>query len=86
MASHHPITIRPRSLSAVLDDLKEAKSDYHDALAATRNAADAEEADDRATEAETRLSDLQAEFDVRLAEATGITVEDFRTAYAEALI
>ncbi|WP_028970128.1 hypothetical protein [Sphingomonas sp. URHD0057] len=72
------VTIRPRSLSNVLLDLKEAKRDYDDALG--------DEHEDRATEAETRLTDLQSEFDVRLAESTGLSVEDFRAAYSEALI
>lgn len=71
-------TIRPRSLSNVLLDLKEAKRDYDDALG--------DEHEDRATEAETRFTDLQTEFDVRLAESTGLSVDDFRAAYSEALI
>jgi hypothetical protein len=62
MASHHPITIRPRSLANVLDDLKEARRDYDDALS------DHPTHEDRATEAETRVEDLREEFDVRLAE------------------
>lgn len=87
MASHHAITIRPRSLSNVLLDLKEAKRDYDVAVGAISAGGFLhDDIQDRATEAETRVEDLREEFDVRLAESTGLTVEDFRAAYSEALI
>jgi hypothetical protein len=71
VASHHqPVTVRPRSLANILDDLRHARRDYDDALAAKD--ADAE---DRATEAEIRVTDLRAEFDEALVEATGLTFE-----------
>lgn len=84
MASHFQPATRPRTLANVLLDLREAHDDYLEACAAIeREEADA---DDRASEADTRVDDLRAEFDVRLAEATGLTVEEFRGAYEAALI
>lgn len=82
MNAPHP-AIRARSLAHVLADLREAREDWQLAIA---NLEYDDDAEDRATEAETRVSDLQAEFDVRLAETTGLSVEDFRQAYSEALL
>jgi hypothetical protein len=83
MPPHHSniATIRPRSLANVLADLKEARRDYDDALGA--NDADAE---DRATEAETRLEDLRADFDARLIAATGLSFEALLKAREECLL
>lgn len=81
MASHYSPAIRPRSLATVLADLREAHRDFNDALAA-----DDADAEDRATEAETRLDDLREDFDARMVATTGLTIEDLRTAYAEALL
>jgi hypothetical protein len=108
MASHHqPVTVRPRSLANILDDLRHARREYDDALAGicsecrgdgvlssgfyfrsdhsvaedcagcpccegTGKPADAE---DRASEAETRMEDLRSEFADALTEATGLTFE-----------
>jgi hypothetical protein len=44
------IPIRPRSLATIRDDIVEARRDYDDALA--------DKHEDRANEAETRLTDL----------------------------
>lgn len=81
MASHHQITVRPRSLAVVLADLEEANRDYDDALAS-----DDADAEDRATEAETRVSDLRDEFAERFVEATGLTWKQVEAAISEALI
>lgn len=64
------VAIRPRSLANVLADLKEARRDWDDALAA--NDADAE---DRATEAETRLEDLREEALSKIYDALGMEFE-----------
>jgi len=82
------VAIRPRSLANVLADLREALDDLDTARAALPKLEQLYDydAEDRATEAETRFRDLQAEFDVKLAETTGLSVEDFRRAYSEALI
>lgn len=82
---HNLATIaRPRTLAHVLLDLKEARDDLD--MANVSMLACEPDAEDRANEAETRLEDLRTDFDVRLAEATGLTVEQLRAAYAEALI
>jgi hypothetical protein len=75
------VTVRPRSLANVLLDLKEAIRDWRDAVDS-----DDPDADDRATEAETRLEDLREEFAAKLVDCTGLTAEQMRDAYAEALI
>ena len=79
----HP-TVRPRSLAQVLADIREAFDDYQDALTAIR--LDDPDGHDRATEAGTRLDDLRDEFAAKFVEATGLSVDDFRAAYAGALI
>jgi uncharacterized damage-inducible protein DinB len=85
MPPHNLATITPpRTLAHVLLDLKEARADWIDALDDVQNGITA--ADDRATEAETRLEDLRAEFGLRCQAATGLTVDQIRTAYAEALL
>jgi hypothetical protein len=61
------IAIRPRSLATIRDDIVEARRDYDDALA--------DEHEDRANEAETRLTDLQDEFETLLTRSTGMTFE-----------
>lgn len=84
------VTIRPRSLANVLADLKEARADYEVAIAdlgaSDGGTVEEADADDRASAADTRVEDLRTEFDERLVEAAGLTVEDLRRAYAEALI
>ena len=82
MASHHSIvTIRPRTCATILSDIEEARRDYDDAL--TAEDADAE---DRATEAETRLDDLRDEFAERFEEACGLKLGDVLFARERALI
>jgi uncharacterized damage-inducible protein DinB len=78
------VTVRPRSLANVLADIREARSDWTVATAAVLDGED--DADDRVNEAETRLDDLREDFATRLLEATGLTTEQMRDAYAEALI
>jgi hypothetical protein len=82
-----PITVRPRSLRNVLDDLREARRDYDQALedAFTSDRAIRRDADDRATEAETRLEDLREEFERRLTDATGLTFEQLLKCREECL-
>lgn len=75
------IHVRPRTLADVLLDLEAARGDYNDAMASSSF-----RAADQANEAETRLDDLRTEFAQLFVEANGLTVEDFRKAYAEALI
>lgn len=79
----HP-TVRPRSLANVLADIREARGDLD--LASLSLLACEPDAEDRYAEAETRLEDLRGEFDVKLAESTGLTLEDLRQAYAGAAI
>jgi hypothetical protein len=90
MASHHSVVaIRPRSLAAVLADLKEARRDFDDALADIERYAPGwhrATAIDRADEAETRLDDLRAEFDARLIDTTGLTLNALMSARESALI
>ena len=82
MASHHSIvTIRPRTCATILSDIEEARRDYDDAL--TAEDADAE---DRATEAETRLDDLRDEFAERFEEACGLKLGDVLFARERALL
>jgi transcription elongation GreA/GreB family factor len=81
MASHHQIATRPRSLDNILADIKDARRDYDCALAA-----DDADAEDRATEAETRVEDLRGEFDELLIAATGLSFEALVKAREEALI
>jgi hypothetical protein len=61
------IAIRPRSLATIRDDIVEARRDYDDALS--------DKHEDRANEAETRLTDLQDEFETLLSRSTGMTFE-----------
>ena len=65
------ITIRPRSLANVLLDLKDARRDWEQALAEAER--DEPDADDRMSEADTRLDDLREEFESRFLDATGLT-------------
>jgi hypothetical protein len=118
MASHHQVTIRPRSLANVLLDLKEARRDYDDALAGIcpdcrgdggnssgfyfrsdhsvsedfsecpccEGTGKLTDADDRATEADTRVDDLRDEFTARFHEATGLTWKQIEDAISEAVL
>ena len=92
MASHHIATIRPRSLANVLCDLREARSDWEQALAdAERAAAEGDEHmeaehGDRMSEADTRLDDLRGEFAERFVEATGLTWKQIEKAIEECLL
>jgi hypothetical protein len=82
MASHHSIVIiRPRTCATILSDIEEARRDYDDAL--TAEDADAE---DRTTEAETRLDDLRDEFAERFEEACGLKLRDVLFAREQALL
>lgn len=88
-ANPNIIAIRPRSLDTVLADLKATRRDFDDALsdiARPQSETAAIETADRATEAETRLEDLRAEFDARLIDVTGLTVEALMKAREECLI
>jgi hypothetical protein len=76
--------LRPRTLANVLLDLKEARDDWQEAIAAAER--EEPDADDRATEAETRFDDLRDEMRVLFRCATGLTIEEMRDAYAEALL
>jgi hypothetical protein len=78
-----PIAVRARSLRNVLDDLREARRDYD---AFTSDRAIRRDADDRATEAETRLEDLREEFERRLTDATGLTFEQLLKCREECLV
>lgn len=84
------VTIRPRTLANLLADLTEARGDLTAAEADFRrypNGSQARaDAHDRMIEAETRQSDMRAEFDVRFAEVNGLSVEDIRGAFADAVI
>lgn len=85
MASHHQIiAIRPRSLVNVLADIREARGDL-DAANASLLACE-EDAEDRYTEAETRLEDLREEFETRFAETSGLTLADLWKAREEAVL
>ena len=82
MASHHPVVaIGARSLANVLADIEEAHRDFNDALMAED--ADAE---DRTTEAETRLDDLRDEFAAKFIECTGLKLGDVLFARERALL
>jgi hypothetical protein len=78
------VTIRPRSLANVLADLREAKDDYGEALAAVER--QEPDADDRASEAETRCEDLFDEFVATFVDATGMTFKDLQRAVEEAVL
>ena len=75
----HTITVRLRTLSTILGDLREARGDYDDAIADP-------EAEDRATAAETRLDDLREEAATCFARANGCTIEHMRKWFADGLI
>jgi hypothetical protein len=83
MASHHHqfAIARPRRLDTVLADLREAVRDYHDALAAKDP-----DAEDRATEADSRVETLRTEFEGGFQAETGLTIEQLRQAFEGALI
>jgi hypothetical protein len=84
--SIHPIAAihRPRTLSAVLADLREARRDLDDALCDCANGV--EDADDRATEANTRCDDLRDEFDGLFARLTGLTFAAINDAIVGAVL
>ena len=83
MATAMP-AIRPRSLANVLADIREARQDLD--LANASLLACEPDADDRYTEAETRLEDLREEFDARFAETNGLTIADLWKAREEAML
>jgi hypothetical protein len=91
MPPHNLATIaRARTLAHVLIDLREAKRDADDALEAYVNAPDRSreeaEADDRRTEAETRVEDLRDEFATLFVDATGLTWAQIEAAMSEAVL
>lgn len=90
MNQHFQPATRPRTLANVLADLREAHSDQLQAMSDLRCAQDGTEAsdtaDDRVTEADTRVEDLRSEFHQRLADTTGLTLETLRKAFEEAVI
>lgn len=75
---------RPRTLANVLLDLREARDDWHEACAAAER--EEPDADDRATEADTRVDDLREEFAERFQEATGLTWKQVEDAIEEAVL
>lgn len=79
----HP-AVRPRTLANVLLDLKEARNDWDEAMAAAER--EEPDADDRATEADTRVDDLRDEFTKRFEEATGLTWKQIEVAIQDALL
>lgn len=90
MASHHQIAALPRTLAHVLLDLREARRDW---LTATNEIArlpigapEADDLDDRATEADRRIDDLREEFAERFQAATGLTWRQVEEAVAEAVL
>jgi len=83
MPPHNLATIAPqRTLPAILADLKHARRDWLDALAA----AGKPDAEDRANEADQRIDDLRAEFAERFEMATGLTWKAIASAVAEAIL
>jgi hypothetical protein len=91
MPPHNLATIeRPRTLAQVLLDLKEARRDW---LTATNEIArlpigapEADDLDDRATEADRRIDDLRDEFASRFLAATGLTWKQVETAIQDAVL
>lgn len=85
-------TIRPRSLSNVLLDLKEAKRDWEQALSDAECAAREgnprleEEHGDRMSAADTLIDDLRDEFEARFVEATGLTWKQIEAAMQDAVL
>jgi hypothetical protein len=92
MPPHYPniVTLRPRSLANVLLDLKEARRDWEQAIDEIARlpigAPEADDADDRASEADTRVDDLRDEFTARFHEATGLTWKQIEDAISEAVL
>lgn len=90
MNQHFQPATRPRTLSNVIDDLREARSDQMQALDDLRCAQDdtgaSDDADDRVTEADTRVDDLRAEFETRFEEVTGLTWKQVEAAVEEAVL
>jgi hypothetical protein len=64
-----------RTLANVLDELRDARSDWEQAIADMKNRKQWFDADDRANEAEQRTENLRLEFDQLLLSATGLTAE-----------
>jgi hypothetical protein len=91
MASHNQVVaIRPRSLANVLLDLREARSDWKQALKDAETAPDYSKADldagDRMSEADTRHDDLRKEFAERFEEATGLTWKQVEAAIYDGVL
>lgn len=76
---NHQVTIRPRTLANLLDDLRHARRDYDDALADSGT-------EGRVGEAETRLDDMREEFEARFAEVNGLTIGDLMKAREDCLL
>jgi hypothetical protein len=64
-----------RTLANVLGELRDARSDWEQAIADMKNRKQWFDADDRANEAEQRTESLLLEFDQLLLSATGLTAE-----------
>lgn len=75
---------RPRTLAHVLLDLREARDDWLEACAAAER--EEPDADDRASEADTRVDDLRDEFAARFQDATGLTWKQVEQAISEAVL
>lgn len=90
MSGHNVIALRPRTLANVLLDLREARRDSQDALNEIARlpigASEADDLDDRATEADQRLDDLRDEFAAMFQRATGLTWKQIETAIEEAVL
>jgi len=86
MASHH-IQEQPRAIVAIIEDLRHACRDERDALndIATKRGSFSDTLD-RAQEAEQRIETLREEFATVFVAANGMTVEQLRSAFSEALI
>jgi hypothetical protein len=78
------VAIRARSLANILCDLREARDDWHEACAAAER--EEPDADDRASEADTRVDDLRDEFAERFHEATGLTWKQIEAAIQAAVL
>jgi len=81
---------KPRTLANVLLDLREARDDYECAitdLGESRSGTLAErDADDRASEADSRLDALREEFESGFLAATGLTFKQVQEAVKEAVL
>jgi hypothetical protein len=87
-----PLRKTPRTLANVVIDLREARSDWEEAIASAEHATAtgddnaADEFGDRATEADDRIDALREEFAERFVAATGLTWKQIEAAISEAVL